>query len=276
MEHLKMPPAMILCGGKGTRLRDVTELLPKPMVPVGEQPIVWHIMKSYAAFGVNRFILCLGYKREAFVDYFINYRSRVADCTLKLGNNPDVRFHGDEGEADWEVTLAGTGLESLTGTRVARAAKYLAPDDRDFFLTYGDGLCDVDLGALLEHHRAGGKALTITAVHPEARFGELQLTGDEVRVFTEKPAQVEGYINGGYMVVDRGFVGRYLDADDETLAFERRPMARAAEDGELGAFRHDGFWQCMDNPREYALLNTMWSSGRAPWTRHWKAETDVQ
>ena len=265
----KMPLAIILCGGKGPRLREVTELLPKPMVPIGEQPIVWHIMKTYASFGVRRFILCLGYKREAFVDYFMNYHMRTADATITLGHNPDIRFYGDCAEADWEVTLAGTGLATMTGGRVFRASKYLASDDENFFLTYGDGVSDIDLAALYRRHLCGGKLLTISAVHPEARFGEMILDGDDVRGFEEKPAQVGGYINGGYMVVNRKFVKKYL-ADDASLIFERTPMTQCAKDGQMCVFRHEGFWQCMDNQREYNLLNSLWDSGNAPWTKYWK------
>lgn len=262
-----MPPAVILCGGRGTRLRDVTELLPKPMVPVGDWPIVWHIMRCYAAFGVKRFILCLGYKREAFVDYFVNYRFRAADVTLTLGGAPEP------GEppvgSDWKVTLAATGLDTMTGGRVLRASRYLEPEDERFFLTYGDGVADIDIAALLAHHLAGGKLLTVSAVHPEARFGELELDGDLVSGFAEKPAQGAGYISGGFMVVERSFIGRYLDPAKDDF-FERGPMSAAARDGEMLAFRHEGFWQCMDNLREYELLNRLWSAGNAPWTRYWK------
>ena len=265
----KAPPVIILCGGKGTRLREVTELLPKPMVPVGEQPIVWHIMKSYAAFGVRRFILCLGYKREVFVDYFMNYHMRTADATITLGTKAKVSFYGDNDESDWEVTLAGTGLETMTGGRVARAAKYLAAEDENFFLTYGDGLCNVDLSAVYEQHLANNKLLTITAVHPEARFGEMILDGNDVNGFEEKPAQTCGYINGGYMVVNREFLKKYL-SEDESLILERTPMSRCAVDNQMQIYKHEGFWQCMDNQREYNLLNSMWSAGNAPWTKYWK------
>lgn len=268
-KYLDMPPVMILCGGKGTRLRDVTESLPKPMVPIGEQPIVWHIMKTYAAFGVRRFILCLGYKREVFVDYFLNYHLRTTDATIRLGHEPELTFHGDTGEADWQVTLAGTGLETSTGGRVALASKYLAPEDGEFFLTYGDGLADIDIAALYAHHKRCGGALTVSAVHPEARFGEMRLDGDRVAGFEEKPAQTEGYINGGYMVVGRRFLEKFL-TDDPGMFFEREPMARCAAAGEMRVYRHEGFWQCMDNPREYQLLNSLWSSGAAPWTKYWK------
>ena len=264
-----MPPVMILCGGRGTRLREVTELLPKPMVPIGEQPIVWHIMKSYAAFGVRRFILCLGYKRESFIDFFVNYHMRTSDATITLGHEPSIKFHGENDESDWEVTLAGTGLNTMTGGRVFRASRYLRDEDENFFLTYGDGVSDIDLAALYRHHLASDKLLTISAVHPEARFGEMILDGDDVVGFEEKPAQVSGYINGGFMVLNRAFLTNYLKSDEE-LFFEREPMRRCAADGKMQIYRHEGFWQCMDNPREYALLNSLWESGNAPWTKFWK------
>lgn len=178
-ENSVMPPAMILCGGRGTRLRDVTELLPKPMVPIGEQPILWHIMHIYAAFGVRRFILCLGYKRECFIDYFMNFHAHRSDVTITLGSDANrVRFHDNIPEEGWEVTLADTGIDTMTGGRVAIAAKYLRPEEEEFFLTYGDGVADVDLAALLALHRRRGKLLTVSAVHPEGRFGEMQLTGE--------------------------------------------------------------------------------------------------
>ena len=269
MSNRHTPPVMILCGGKGTRLRDVTELLPKPMVPIGEQPIVWHIMKTYASFGVRRFILCLGYKRECFVDYFMNYHKRTADATVTLGHAGEVVFHEENDEADWEVTLAGTGLETMTGGRVARAAKYLRPEDQDFFLTYGDGLSDIDIDALYRHHREGGRLITVSAVHPAARFGEIMLDNDIVKGFEEKPSQGTGYINGGFMVVSREFLNRYLTTDSD-LFFERAPMHDAAANGDMLAYRHEGFWQCMDNSREYQMLNELWKSGHAPWTKFWR------
>lgn len=264
-----MPPVMILCGGRGTRLREVTEVLPKPMVPIGDLPVVWHIMKSYAAFGVRRFILCLGYKREEFIDFFLNYRARTCDVTLTLGNEPQLTFHRGDDEADWQVTLASTGLDTMTGGRVLKAAKYLSPEDENFFLTYGDGVADIDFGKLYSDHLAGNKLLTISAVHPEGRFGELELDGDTVLSFAEKPLRRQGVINGGFMVARREIVSRYL-ADREDCFFEAEPMSRIAADGEMRVFRHEGFWQCMDNPREYKMLNDLWNSGNAPWTRFWK------
>lgn len=262
---------MILCGGKGTRLRDVTELLPKPMVPIGEQPILWHIMRGYAAFGVRRFILCLGYKRDCFVDYFLNFHAYAADITVRLGRHGAIAYHDRAVEADWEVTLANTGIDAMTGGRVALAAKHLRETDSTFFLTYGDAVADINVTALLEHHRRAGKLITVTAVHPEGRFGEMRLKDGTVRGFDEKPARVDGYINGGFMVLERAFIARYLPAGKDGF-LEQAPMHRAMADNQMAAFPHEGFWQCMDTPREYQLLNDLWKSGKAPWTARWQGE----
>lgn len=264
----KMPPLIILCGGKGTRLRDVTELLPKPMVPIGEQPIVWHIMRTYAAFGVRRFILCLGYKRDCFVDYFLNFRAYVSDVTLGLGRHGAITYHDHVIEDDWEVTLANTGIETMTGGRVAIASKHLLPDDAMFFLTYGDAVADIDIAASLAFHKKNGKLITVTVVHPEGRFGEMRLENGCVAGFEEKPPRIEGYINGGFMVLEKAFVSRYL-ATDKDLFFEQAPMRQAIADEQMAAFPHEGFWQCMDTPREYQLLNDLWKRGSAPWTKYW-------
>ncbi|MCU0857117.1 MAG: glucose-1-phosphate cytidylyltransferase [Pontiellaceae bacterium] len=265
-----MPPVMILCGGQGTRLRDVTELLPKPMVPVGPNPIVWHIMKGYAAFGVKRFILCLGYKREAFIDYFLNYHARAADVTIRLGKQSDITYHAGHGEEEWEVTLTDTGDRTMTGGRIGRAAKYLRDDDREFFLTYGDAVSDIDFSALLNFHRKSGKILTVSAVHPAGRFGELNIgaNGDVVG-FHEKPQTEQGFINGGFMVANRSLPERYLSTES-SLIFEQEPMRAIQKDGQMAAYPHQGFWQCMDTAREHQLLTQLWDSGKAPWTGGWK------
>ncbi len=264
----EMPPLMILCGGRGTRLRDVTELLPKPMVPIGPQPIVWHIMKCYAAFGVRRFILCLGYKREEFVHYFLNFRALTSDITLHPGAPGGIRYAGACPEAEWEITLADTGPDSCTATRIRLAARHLQPADSCFFLTYGDAVADIDITAVLERHRAGGQLLTVSAVHPEGRFGEMRFDGDRVCGFTEKPARTEGYINGGFMVMEKAFIDRMIPADRDVF-LEAEPMRAAVAADELNAYRHEGFWQCMDTPREYTLLNEMWKNRCAPWARFW-------
>ncbi len=263
-----MPPAMILCGGKGTRLRDISELLPKPMVPIGGQPIVWHIMRSYAAFGVRRFILCLGYKKEEFIDYFLNFHAHATDVTVRLGEHGQVTYHGNYPEEDWEVTLANTGEDTLTAGRVLQAGKYIKKTDRDFFLTYGDGVCDVPILDLLDFHRKQKKMITVTAVHPEGRFGEMQIQGNQVVGFAEKRARIEGYINGGFMVLNREFLSKYIPPDQD-IFFEQAPMNDAVADGQMSVFCHEGFWQCMDTPREYQLLNDLWKSGNAPWTKYW-------
>ena len=267
-EH-NMPPVMILCGGQGTRLRDVTELLPKPMVPIGPHPIVWHIMKGYAAYGVTRFILCLGYKREAFIDYFLNYRARSTDLTIQLGREYGITYHNGHGEEDWEVTLADTGDRSMTGDRVLRAAKYLKPTDRDFFLTYGDAVADIDIVALLAEHRKQGKTLTVTAVHPAGRFGEMSIgVNGSVEGFHEKPQTEQGFINGGFMVA-RSSMPRSFITGTGPHVFEQEPMKRILQQKEMAAYPHQGFWQCMDTPREHVLLNQLWDSGRAPWAQGW-------
>lgn len=267
-ETFKMPPAMILCGGKGTRIRDVSELIPKPMVPIGEQPILWHIMKCYAAFGVNRFILCLGYKKEEIIDYFMNFHARASDMTLQLGDLCKVIYHNQYKESDWTVTLAHTGLETMTGGRVLKASRYLQDTDEDFFLTYGDGVSDVNIGELLAFHRQENRDITLTSVHPEGRFGEMILQNGKVVEFAEKKARTEGVINGGFMVLKKRFIEKYLiPGEDDFL--EREPMRRAVAAGEMSAFLHDGFWQCMDTLREFQYLNELWNSGRAPWVKYW-------
>ena len=265
----EMPPAVILCGGQGTRLRDVTELLPKPMVRIGAQPIIWHIMKSYAAFNVKRFILCLGYKKEAFIEYFLNYHAYAADITVKLGGSSKPVYHNSHNEDDWEVTLSDTGDYAMTGSRIARIEKYLQNDD-DFFLTYGDAVADVNIADLLQAHRQSDKDLTVTAVHPVGRFGEIDIEHENGRVsnFFEKPQIKSGYINGGFMVMKKTAVAKYLTLD-RGLVFEQEPMRDILAQKEMQAFKHEGFWQCMDTPREHALLNKLWDSGAAPWTSNW-------
>ncbi|MBN1457807.1 MAG: glucose-1-phosphate cytidylyltransferase [Sedimentisphaerales bacterium] len=259
---------MILCGGQGTRIRDINEVLPKPMVPIGAYPIVWHIMKTYAAFGVKRFILCLGYKREAFVEYFLHYHARATDITIKLGKNGNITYHDTSGEEDWEVTLADTGDNTMTGGRVAIAAKYLQENDTDFFLTYGDGVANVNITALLEYHYKHKPAITVTAVHPSGRFGEIKLNKGLVTGFHEKPQTEEGLINGGFMVINKTFLEKYLNTDPDLL-LEQEPMRRAMKDGQMAAYLHKGFWQCMDTAREYQLLSNLWKKDKAPWTESW-------
>jgi len=251
---------VILCGGMGTRLREETEYRPKPMVPVGDRPILWHIMKYYAHFGFKEFVLCLGYKGEVIKDYFRNYQWNTSDVTLRLGSRPEIRYHSVHPEDDWEVTLLDTGQETMTGGRVKRALPYVG--DKTFLLTYGDGLCNVDINALLARHRARGNKVTLTAVQPAGRFGELSLSDEHVTGFQEKPANGHAFINGGFFVVEPS-IGDAIAGDDSI--FEREPLEKMAREKELCAFRHEGFWQCMDTYYEQQLLDKMWRSNRAPW-----------
>ncbi len=251
---------VILCGGLGTRLREETEFRPKPMVPVGNRPILWHIMKFYAHHGFKEFILCLGYKGEVIKDYFRNYQWYSNDVTLKLGAAPQITYHNQHAEEDWQVTLLDTGQTTQTGGRIRRALPYI-PDD-EFLLTYGDGLCNVSVPDLIKFHRTQGGLATLTAVRPSGRFGELSLSGDNITSFREKPDSEVGYINGGFFVVNKK-IGDYLKEDSSI--FESDALPKLATDGKLSAFRHDDFWQCMDNPREVEILNKLWQQNTAPW-----------
>jgi glucose-1-phosphate cytidylyltransferase len=254
-------PVVILCGGMGTRIRDVAEDLPKPMIPVGDRPLLWHLMASFARQGFRRFVLCLGYKSWVIKRYFLDYHLANSDLRLQLGCSPAVSvLRADESDS-WEVTLAETGLHTMTGGRLKAVAPYL--DRERFLLTYGDGLADVDVRALLEFHRRHGRLGTVTAVHAPGRFGELELRGNLVCDFSEKPPTSRGRINGGFFVFERAFLDRL--SDDPTLVLEREPLRSLAADGELAAFAHDGFWHCMDNSRDYQLLNQLFAQRQALW-----------
>ena len=257
--------AVILCGGQGTRIRDANELLPKPMLSIGNRPIVWHIMKTYAAAGINEFVLCLGYKSWAIKEFFLNYRAMTSDLTVTLGKNHGVEIQQSGTDDDWKVTLAETGEETMTGGRVSAIRRYVENDEL-FFLTYGDGVSDIDVAASLAFHRAQKKVCTVTAVRPPGRFGEMRIGGDTVTEFNEKPQTTEGFINGGYFICDAKRIWPYLGTDSKT-SLEQEPMKKLADDGQLSAYRHQGFWQPMDTLREYTLLNNLWASGKAPWKR---------
>jgi glucose-1-phosphate cytidylyltransferase len=260
---------VILCGGKGTRLREETEYRPKPMVPIGNRPILWHIMKIYAAFGFTEFVLCLGYKGEMIKDFFRNYLWLNSHITLRLGRQANVKFHNHHDEEDWTVTLADTGEETLTAGRILRIKQFIG-DDPEFFLTYGDGVGNIDIAAALAFHRRHGKKLTVTAVRPPGRFGELDLAPQgQVLAFNEKPQAAEGRINGGFFVASRS-VFDYLEPDADQVMFEQKPVQTIAREGQLMAFPHDGFWQPMDTFSEYSLLNRLWAEGKAPW-KTWKS-----
>lgn len=254
---------VIFCGGKGTRLREETEFRPKPMLPIGQRPILWHIMKIYACHGFKDFILCLGYKGDVIKEYFRNYLWNTCDTTLSLGGNGNVVFHDRHDVEDWTITLADTGVESMTAYRLRAIERYLGDDER-FLLTYGDGVGDVPIGAVIETHKRSKKTCTLTAVHPPGRFGELSLSAtDTVEGFNEKPQTEGGYINGGFMVCERSMINEL--PEDPTVMLEQGPLQRLAASGRLGAHRHDGFWQPMDTYYEFTLLNALWSSGKAPW-----------
>lgn len=249
---------VILAGGYGTRLAEETARIPKPMVEIGGKPILWHILNFYAAHNHRDFLIAAGYKAEVIKEYFYNYYVRQNDLFVNLqdGSHRVVR----SAQPDWQVGIVDTGLETLTGGRLARLREYLG--DETFMVTYGDGLCDVDVGALVAYHRAHGQLATVTAVRPPARFGRLDLDGDRVSKFAEKPQTSEGWINGGFFVFEPGIFD-YISGDATKL--ESQTLAEVAEAGELMAFQHDGFWQPMDTLREKQLLESIWNSGEAPW-----------
>ncbi|MEC7911461.1 MAG: glucose-1-phosphate cytidylyltransferase [Pseudomonadota bacterium] len=248
---------IILAGGLGTRLSEYTNIIPKPMVTIGGKPMLWHIMKTYAHFNHKDFYIALGYKAELIKDYFLNYRALNADFTVDLSSG-DITSHQVESE-DWRVTLVNTGEDSMTGGRVKRMQSYIG--NEPFLLTYGDGVADIDLKELVAFHKNHGKMITVSAVRPSARFGELNLDGNKVSSFQEKPQLHEGWINGGYFVINPEFFD--LINGDSTM-LEREPLEQATNAGELMAYRHDGFWHCMDTKRDHELLESLWEKG-APW-----------
>ena len=254
---------VILCGGQGTRLRDVSEDIPKPLVPIGDRPILWHIMKGYAECGFTDFVLCLGYKSWSIKRYFLEYFLAHSNVTVDLGSPHEYEVHGSLGEEDWKVTMVETGLDAMTGCRVKRIEPYIKGDT--FHLTYGDGVSDVDINALVDFHHSHGKIGTVTAVQPPGRFGEIALKGNQVVDFMEKPVQAPGRISGGFFVFNRKIFNRLKD--DPTTVLEQQPLMRLAQDGQLQAWRHDGFWHPMDNSRDHKHLNDLWATGNAPWKR---------
>jgi glucose-1-phosphate cytidylyltransferase len=251
--------AVLLAGGLGTRIREETEFRPKPMVEVGGRPILWHIMKNLASFGITDFVVATGYKSSMIKDYFLNYEAQSNDFTVELGNRDSLLFHGGHDEADWKVTVAFTGDDTMTGGRVFRAAKYL--DDEPFLVTYGDGLADVDIDALRAFHERSGKLGTVTAVQPTSRFGVMDVSdGGDVMQFREKP-RMDGWINIGFIVLEPAALQHF----DATCVLEEGPLVDLADSGQLAAYRHEGFWQPMDTFRESKMLNDLWASGAAPW-----------
>jgi glucose-1-phosphate cytidylyltransferase len=251
--------AVILAGGRGTRLSEETHLRPKPMIEIGGRPLLWHIMKIYAAHGVNDFVICCGYRGYLIKEYFANYVLHMSDVTFDMaGNRTEIHQQHHE---PWRVTLVDTGDDTMTGGRLKRVASYLQDDDV-FCFTYGDGVADVDISASIAFHREHGKLATVTAVQPPGRYGALRMDGEEVHGFLEKPSGDGGLINGGFFVLSPACLDRI--ADDDT-SWEAEPLTGLAADGELMAFRHLGFWQPMDTLREKTMLENLWESGKAPW-----------
>lgn len=255
---------VILAGGFGTRISEESHLKPKPMIEIGEQPILWHIMKSYSYFGYNEFIICSGYKQQVIKEYFADYYLHRSDVTFDFSQNNSVEIHNNIAEP-WRVTIVDTGLNTMTGGRIKRIQKYTG--DEPFLLTYGDGVSDIDIRALEAYHRAHGKLATITAIQPGGRFGVLGVDGQSlVTSFIEKKRSDGGWVNAGYMVLEPR-VFDYIEGDGTT--FERDPLERIAADGQLVAYQYDGFWQCMDTLRDKLALEELIASGQAPWMR-WK------
>lgn len=249
--------AVLLAGGLGTRISEESASRPKPMIEVGGKPILWHIMKMYSAHGINEFVVCCGYKGYVIKEYFANYFLHQSDVTIDLANN-SIEVHHKKAEP-WKVTLVDTGEETQTGGRLKRVANYM---DGDFCMTYGDGVGSVDLTALLEFHKSHGKLATMTAVQPPGRFGALQLKGNEIQTFLEKPQGDGGWINGGFFVLNPKVIEEI--SSDSTL-WEQEPLQNLAKQGELQAFFHSGFWQPMDTLRDKNHLESLWASGKAPW-----------
>jgi len=252
---------VILCGGLGTRLREETEFRPKPMVNIGSRPILWHIMKIYAHQGFKDFVLALGYKGEMIKNYFCHYELMNNDVTIELGRPDHLEIHHGHEENGWRVTLADTGEKALKGARLKKVAKYISGET--FMVTYGDGVANIDLKALLAFHRSHGRIATVTGINPAARFGELKVAGDQVLRFREKHLDDGGLANGGFLVFNRG-IFEYL-SEDENTDLEIGPMEQLAQEGQLMVYRHSGFWACMDTLRDMDSLNDLWEKGQAPW-----------
>lgn len=250
--------AVILAGGFGTRLSEETEVRPKPMVEVGGKPILWHIMKIYQSYGIDEFIICLGYKGYAIKEYFSNYFMHMSDVTIDFSTGERI-IHDNYSEP-WKVTLVETGDHSMTGGRLRRVRKYIG--DEDFCFTYGDGVADIDVKALLEFHKSHGKLATMTATQPPGRFGSIDILGGAVKHFQEKPQGDGGWINGGFFVLNPRVID-YIDGDG--CVWENEPLRQLVADNQLAAFQHRGFWQCMDTLRDKHSLEKLWQSGKAPW-----------
>ena len=254
---------VLLAGGFGTRISEESQFKPKPMIEIGGMPILWHIMKLYSHYGFNEFIICAGYKQEVIKKWFGDYFLHTSDITFDFTNDNQLIVHKKHVEP-WKVTIVDTGLKTLTGGRLKRIKKYIG--NEAFLMTYGDGVCDVDISKLIKHHRKQAKLATLTVVQPEGRFGTLDMEGDYIRSFREKSKADAGWINGGFMVLEAAALD-YIKGD--STMFEREPLEQLANDGQLVNFKHHGFWQCMDTLRDKQKLEALWESGKAPW-KVWK------
>ena len=264
------PKVVILCGGRGARLNEETEIKPKPLVEIGGKPILWHIMKIYSTFGFDNFVLCLGYKGAMIKEYFYHYHLMMNDFTLTFNNvanesKRNVKFEQGVEKIDWTITLADTGIDTLKGARIKRIEKYIEGDT--FLLTYGDGVADVDIDAIIKFHKKHGKIATLTGVRPPSRFGDLVARNNKVMQFTEKPQASAGLINGGFFVFNKK-IFNYLTAD-ENCDFEKGALERLAQKGELMVYEHKGSWECMDTYRDTVYLNELWNNNKAFWKK-WK------
>lgn len=271
IEQASKIPVFILCGGLGTRIKEETEFRPKPMVPIGKHPILWHVMHTYRKHGFRRFILCTGFKSEVIKEYFLNYASMNSDFTVDLKTN-HLTVHSIDHEEDWEVTVAYTGEHTMTGGRIAIAAARYLEDAPHAAVTYGDGLSNVDLSQEYRFHLSHGKIGTVLGVNPPSRFGEINLDGDKVVEFAEKPEFKNNWINGGYFFFKREFFSQYLQKDEQ-LVLEKNPLTLLAKDKQLQIYKHTGFWACMDTQRDRDFLNELWESGKAPWVPHFNFTT---
>lgn len=255
-----MTKVVILCGGKGTRLREETDLKPKPMVNIGDKPILWHIMRYFSHYNLHDFVLCLGYKGEYIKSYFSNYDCMSRDFTINLGSMNKVMHSFNLEEMNWNVTLAYTGENNMTGSRVSQIKKYI--NDDYFIATYGDAVADINIDELIKFHKSTGKIATLTGIRPSSKYGMLQTIGDSVTMFNEKPIS-QDYVNGGFFVFEKE-IFNYL-SDDEQCVLEKIPLERLAQENQLAIYRHDGFWQCMDTYRDYEILNKMLINNQTPW-----------
>lgn len=258
---MMQPKVVILCGGLGTRLKEETDFKPKPMVTIGNKPILWHVMKIYAHYGFNEFILCLGYKGEVIKEYFLNYDILNSDFTIKLSPQKTVTVHNTSDESDWRITLADTGISALKGARLKRIEKYIKEDI--FMVTYGDGVGNINIKKLLDFHKSHGKIATVTGVRPPSRFGELSVKDNQAMHFSEKPQTSGGMINGGFFIFNRNLFDHLTN--DDNCDFEHGPLEDIASKGQLMVYTHDGDWACMDTYRDVEYLNKLWQTSEAFW-----------